>query len=112
MQISELATRIAKEVQFRTPLRRYFFHRYTYMFSPAQLAFLCSCLEQAVAVPGGICEIGCAQGASTVFLNRHLDWLEVTRPYTAVDTFGGFTEEDVTKEIERGKTRALFLGRS
>src|SRR4051812_717292 len=110
MRIADFGTRIAKEIQIRTPLRRYFFHRYSYMFSPAQLAFLCSCVEQAIAVPGGICEIGCAEGATTVFLNRHLDWLGVKRSYTTVDTFGGFTEADVTKEVERGKPASRFSG--
>lgn len=103
--MSNLLSRIFKELQIRSPLRRYFFHRYQYMFNPAQLGFLAECVERTAAVNGAIVEIGCASGATTVFLNKHLDALKVEKPYFAVDTFGGFTPEDVDVELkERGKS--------
>jgi O-methyltransferase len=62
-------------------------------------------------VPGAIVEIGCATGRTTVFLNRHLDELRTTRPYVCVDTFAGFSDDDVRFETERrGKAPGLFDG--
>jgi len=99
-----------KDVQFRTPLRKHLFYRYEYFFHPAELAFLCNSLEETAEVPGDIVEIGCAQGASTVFLNKHRQWLEsqdrfsTEKIYTCIDTFAGFTSEDIEyEENERGK---------
>ena len=103
--MNDLFSRVIKELQIRSPLKRYFFPRYQYMFSPAQLCFLCECVERAVAIDGALVEIGCAQGQTTVFLNKHIDALKADKKYFAIDTFGGFTPEDVRVERnERGKT--------
>jgi predicted O-methyltransferase YrrM len=96
--------RFVKEIQFWSPLRRYFFYRYQYLFTPGQLSYLCSCLEATKNVPGSILEVGCAAGHTTVFLNKHLDALAIEKPYTAIDTFEGFTKADIEVEVrERGK---------
>ncbi|HEV8631939.1 MAG TPA: class I SAM-dependent methyltransferase [Thermoanaerobaculia bacterium] len=83
-----------------TPARRLFEYRYAYMFRPRQLAFLVQCLDRTRDVPGAIVEVGCAFGATTVFLNEHLDDLGVPRQYVCIDTFRGFTAEDVRAERE------------
>ena len=44
--------RLLKEIQFQSPLRRYFFPRYLYNFTPPQLCFLCECLEKTGTFPG------------------------------------------------------------
>jgi predicted O-methyltransferase YrrM len=80
------------------------------MFSPPQLAFLGQRLEEATAAAGGILEIGCASGHTTVFLNRWLDAIEVERPYAAIDTFAGFTDDDIDAEFKRGNSGARDLG--
>src|SRR6516165_11880828 len=50
-------------------------HRYLYMFTPAQLAFLCEQITNGADIPGSILEVGCETGRTTVFLNRHIDSL-------------------------------------
>lgn len=85
------------------------FHRYQYFFWPRELAFLCETLSETLDVPGDILEIGCANGSTTVFLNKHLDSIEVQdregqdpieKRYHCIDTFSGFTEEDIQHETE------------
>ena len=102
-----------RTLALRTPLRRFSnaFHRYEYMFTPAQLAFLLRCLDETEAVPGVVVEIGCATGRTTVFLNKHLDELRSARRYVCVDTFSGFADDDVTFETSRrGKSAAALEG--
>lgn len=75
------------------------------MFSPRQLAFLCEQLDATSGLPGSIVEIGCAWGATTIHLKRHLADVGPERPYVCIDTFSGFTDTDVAFERDhRGKT--------
>ena len=97
--------RLLKEVQFYSPLRRYFFPRYQYNFTPAQLCILCQCIEETQHVDGSIVEIGCAGGATTVFLNKHMDASGIEKPYIAVDTFSGFVAEDIDHEVNKRAKR-------
>ena len=90
-----------KELQFRLPFRHYFFPRYQFMMSPPQLGHLCGCLDATRSVPGAILEVGCAAGATTLFLNRHMDAQGIDKPYLCVDTFAGFPEQDLSAEAER-----------
>lgn len=103
--------RLVKELQFRSPLRRYFFPRYTFNFTPAQLGFLVTALSEVRDVPGSVAEVGCAQGSTTLFLNRHMDAVGIDKPYVAIDTFAGFVEEDVSYELtRRNKPSASYSG--
>jgi O-methyltransferase len=99
---SPLAHR-AKQLLLRTPARELFTYRYRYMFSPSQLGFLCEQITRTSGVPGSILEVGCAFGATTVFLNRHIDTLGINVDYHAIDTFDGFTETDISGEYARGR---------
>jgi SAM-dependent methyltransferase len=72
------------------------------MYEPDQLATLVGLLDDALPAPGSVLEVGCAYGDTTVFLNRHLDRFAPDRAYFAIDTFAGFTEEDVSAERSRG----------
>jgi O-methyltransferase len=75
------------------------------MFNPNQLHFFVQQLDATRDVPGGILEIGCAYGATTAFLKRHMAAEAIEKRYTCVDTFKGFTAADVVYErAERGKT--------
>jgi O-methyltransferase len=102
---------------FYTPFRRFIFPRYQYAFSPRQLATLLDMLDEVRQVPGDYLEIGCFVGATTIFLNRHVQVMGDVRPYYALDTFTGFTAPDVAHETQqRGKAelpqaaeRALFV---
>jgi O-methyltransferase len=93
----------ARHLLLRTPIRELFSHKYLYMFTPTQLGFLCDQVTKTAEVPGALVEIGCAFGATTVFLNRHMDSLGMEASYYAIDTFKGFTASDI--EFERASGR-------
>jgi O-methyltransferase len=81
---------------------------YPYFFTPAQLGFLCDCLDETRNLPGCIVEVGCNRGATTIFLNRHLRDRGIQKAYYALDTFSGFTRRDISHEVEaRGKGPGL-----
>lgn len=107
-RLQSLTARIVKTVLARTPLRRVVFHRYDYMFRPGDLAFLVGCLDATKGLDGGVVEIGCAGGHTTVFLCKHLDDQHDDREYHAIDTFGGFTAADVDVERRRGKDERQY----
>ena len=73
------------------------------MMSPAQLCFLCAGVEESLNTTGCLLEVGCANGATTIFLNRFLD--DAPRPedrdrtYWCLDTFSGFLPEHVDHEV-------------
>lgn len=87
-----------KSLAVRTRLRNWVFFRYTFMFTPAQLGYLCDEVSATADVPGALLEVGCAYGLTTVWLNRHLDDLGVEKPYHCLDTFSGFVPEHVEHE--------------
>lgn len=103
--------RAIKSLLFHSPLRKNFFPVYRYLFTPAQLCFLCECLEQTRDVAGDIAEIGCFVGYTTLFLNKHMDSSGISKGYTAVDTFSGFIPSDIEFEVtSRGKSRSMYRG--
>ncbi len=100
-----------KSLIFYTPFKRYVFHRYPYNFSPAQLSFLCNCIDNTKQLKGAILEIGCYSGDTTVFLNKHMDFSDVEKEYICIDTFSGFTQDDISYEInKRGKFKNQLQG--
>ncbi len=105
-----------KQVVYRTPIIRDLLdYRYPYMFSPAQLAFLCEQITNVADISGSILEVGCESGKTTVFLNRHIDTLGMAVDYYAIDTFSGFTMHDIECEHALGRDyryRAFFRGNS
>jgi O-methyltransferase len=100
-----LPKRIRNTLLHQAPITReiFGFRRYEYMYSPSQLWFLCQQITNTAEVPGSILEVGCAWGATTVFLNRHIDELGLDVDYYVVDTFEGFTDDDIRTERERGR---------
>jgi O-methyltransferase len=103
--------KLIKEIQFNTPFRRYFFPRYVYNFTAPQLCFLCQCIEDTKHIVGDIAEIGCANGSTTVFLNKYMDAQNIQKKYYAIDTFSGFVAEDIEFEVAtRGKSDDLYTG--
>ena len=102
---------LAREALFQTRLRSAWFPRYDYMFSPAQLGFFTDAISRVAKAGGSIVEIGCAAGATTLYFNRHLDEVAPSADYLCIDTFAGFTKEDVATEVNvRGKAAQLFDG--
>jgi O-methyltransferase len=91
------------------------FRRYPFMYLPSQLGFLCQQITNTAEVPGSILEVGAAWGATTVFLNRHIDDLGLDVDYYAIDTFNGFTDDDIRYENARGRLysyNTMFSGNS
>jgi SAM-dependent methyltransferase len=85
-----------------------FFKLYNYMYEPTQLIELTECIRSVRDVPGSFVEAGCAYGATTAFLNRFMDNLNLNRQYYAIDTFCGFPEEHALYEVrQRGKSTRL-----
>jgi O-methyltransferase len=81
--------------------RRRLFPEHRFQFSVHQLCFLCKCLSDTKNIEGNIAEIGCEYGHTTVFLNNYVnDLVGKDRTYFAIDTFSGFTESDVSFEVE------------
>lgn len=104
MRLGTLLRLILGNAIYYTPLARTYFYRYRYNFAPAQLSYLCDAIGRTKDLTGPILEVGCANGHTTVFLNKHLDFLGIEKPYIALDTFSGFSSSDVDYEIQdRGK---------
>ncbi len=100
------AKKVARQLALRVPgLRDHLGPRYPYLHTPAQLAYLLSCLEQTRDVPGCVVEAGCYVGSTTLFLNRHMTVAGIEKPYWALDTFSGFRDEDLDVEVTRGQDR-------
>jgi SAM-dependent methyltransferase len=109
--LNSALAKITKEVLFASPLRRHFFPAYRYQFTPAQLCFLCDCLEKTRYVAGSIAEIGCSAGDTTIFLNKYMESSGIVKPYAAIDTFSGFVPADVDFEVSsRGKSKSMYRG--
>jgi len=109
--VNTVILKLAKEIQFNSPMRRYFFPRYGYNFTPPQLNFLCRCIEDSKHSEGAVCEIGCAYGYTTLFLNKYMDAEGIEKPYYAIDTFSGFVSDDVEFEVNhRRKKRGWYSG--
>jgi O-methyltransferase len=86
--------------RFPSHLNRIWMAHYSYMFTPAQLAFLVHCLDKTRHLSGPIVEIGCARGQTTLYLNLHLRSLGIQKRYICIDTFQGFTPDDIRYEVE------------
>ena len=100
-RLKTIRARLFYELIFHTRLRPWFFHRYSYMHAPRQLAFLLDCIDKTRNIPGSIVEVGCAGGSTTVWLKRHMKHSAIGKEYIAIDTFSGFTERDISDELSR-----------
>ena len=84
---------------------------YRYGLQVSQLCAIAQALAATAGSEGRVVEIGVARGMTTVFLNTYLDELKDRRTYLAIDTFSGFTSEDVDHEVRnRGKPRKAYFG--
>lgn len=92
--------------------RRRIFPEFTFQFTAQQLCFLCKCLSETMSIDGNMAEIGCEYGQTTVFLNNYIDDLGLShKKYFSIDTFSGFSEADVTFEVEgRSKRKDFYKG--
>jgi O-methyltransferase len=102
-------SRLVRNLLHATPLKSALQHRYEYFFWPRELNFLCEQIAASLDVPGSFLEVGCARGATSVFLNKHLDCLErwdgitpIDKTYYCLDTFSGFVDSHVEHERKEG----------
>lgn len=78
------------------------------MFLPSEILELARQLL-SVKVPGAAIEVGCHKGWTTCFLVEALMEQGVKRDYVCIDTFTGFTLEDVAAEYKsRGKAVGVY----
>jgi len=100
------------ELEVSEITKRRLFPEYRFQFSAQQLCFFCKCLSDTKDIRGDVAEIGCEYGHTTIFLNNYLDNLiGEKKRYFALDTFSGFSETDISFEVEnRSKTRYFYEG--
>jgi O-methyltransferase len=102
---------LVRSIVYATPLFRYFAPRYRSTYVPAHLCRLIDLLNQTIDIPGSIIEVGCFTGETTIWLNRHMEDLQIKKPYYALDTFGGFSDSDLAYEVtKRGKKLSEISG--
>lgn len=96
-----------KSVVYRTPIARNALRpRYPYWVTPGTLAQMVQLINQPSTRSGAVVEVGVARGITSVFLLEHLRTTEDPRPLIMIDTFSGFTEEDVHHEVrQRGRRK-------
>lgn len=83
--------------------------RYVYNIGPAQITWLCDAISQTKGNGGCIIEVGAARGMTTLFLLTHMAEMGDKRPFVVIDTFSGFTKEDVSYEVkQRNKNRSAY----
>lgn len=70
--------------------------------SPAGLLLWFDVLRETRAIKGDAVEIGCYLGATSAMSARLLKEMGTPRPYTVIDTFGGFTENQFASELRHG----------
>src|SRR5688500_14716285 len=92
------------EMMLRGYLRKIWYPRYQFQYFSRQLCYLANCIERTSKVEGAIVEIGCAHGLTTTFLYEYMVDSEETKEYYCIDTFSGFTPDDISVEKKvRGK---------
>ncbi|MDU9048396.1 MAG: TylF/MycF/NovP-related O-methyltransferase [Candidatus Electrothrix sp. Rat3] len=104
-----LIKELFRKILLQSPIKHYAFYRYEYNFTPSQLSYLLNCLNATKDIKGNCVEIGCAYGNTTVFLNKHMEYSGINKPYICIDTFTGFTDKDIAYEVQnRDKTNDMF----
>jgi O-methyltransferase len=106
--IKQIARRLAmrgyRELMVRGHFRKWWYPRYQFQYFPRQLCFLTDCLDRTAKVDGAVIEIGCAHGLTTTFLYEYLIDSGISKEYVCIDTFSGFTQDDICVEKnQRGK---------
>lgn len=105
-QCSVYLKRLVNEFLYSVGARGVVVARYPYNFSAQQLRFLCECIDATAHIEGGIAEVGCERGSTTLFLCNYLDAGGSSKAYTALDTFRGFVRGDIDFEVEHREKKA------
>ena len=103
MNIRTVAIRIAKSLFFNTPLYKHFLPVMKFDMTVGQLNLIIESMR-GVSGDGVVLEIGVGGGATSVMINHAIKYTDPKRKYIAIDTFSGFTNEDISYENNvRGK---------
>lgn len=103
MKLRTRLIRFVKFIFFKTPFYRHFLPIMKFDMTVAQMNTIIESIRQ-IKGGGVILEIGVGGGATAVMVNRAIKDFPIKRQYIAVDTFDGFTDEDVSYEnSHRGK---------
>lgn len=89
--------RLVKTLFFSTPLYNYFLPKMKFDMTVKQLIAIFEKIEEAKA-KGNILEIGVGGGSTSILINYFLKQNGINGQYIAIDTFSGFTQEDVNFE--------------
>jgi hypothetical protein len=105
--------RLVKTFFFSTPLWKYFLPVMKFDMTIDQLNFIINSLD-SVEKAGAVVEIGVGAGATSVIINNHLKHNNKNnKHFYAIDTFFGFTKEDIKYEKNhRGKNDDYLYYRS
>jgi predicted O-methyltransferase YrrM len=78
------------------------------MYTPSEMQELAKQLL-SIEAPGVAVEVGCNQGWTSLFLLEAMAERGIRRDYICIDTFEGFTKDDVSFEYaERGKPEGMY----
>lgn len=103
MKPKTIAIRLMKYLFFKTSLYKYFLPVMKFDMTVAQINLIIEIINQ-IRGDGVILEIGVGGGATSVMINQAIKFQKPKRQYIAIDTFSGFTEEDISYENNiRGK---------
>ena len=91
------ALRFVKTFFFTTPLWRYFLPIMKFDMNIPQLDFITKTIR-SIEQSGAVLEVGVGGGATSVIINRYMQEFKINRPFYAIDTFYGFTKQDILFE--------------
>lgn len=95
--------RLVKSIFFSTPLYKYFLPRMKFDMTLRQLSIIFNAIEEA-GNKGAVVEVGVGGGSTSILMNYYIKQNNILGKYAAIDTFSGFTDEDIHVEnSQRGK---------
>jgi O-methyltransferase len=104
--------RIIKSLFFNTFLWKFFLPVMKFDMSIKQLNFILDTIKE-IDDDGAIVEIGVGGGASSIVINKFIQSNSINKHFFAIDTFYGFTKEDISYENKiRGKADSYQYYRS
>lgn len=108
MQTRNYLFRLVKHIYFSTPLWRFFLPVMKFDMTIAQLNFI-TCALADIKVNGAVLEIGVGGGATSIIINKFMEEKSIKRPFYGIDTFFGFTKEDVSYEQKVRRKNSSYL---
>lgn len=70
--------------------------------APERLYLYFDAMVRTRTLPGAVVEVGCFRCGTSAVAYRLLKGLGVARPYTCIDTFGGFVDSQFSEDVDAG----------